>query len=99
MKHQLVRMMKRIANSLGIDVVRYRPDTYPPDFDSSTQALIRDVKPYTLTSPERIFALREAVRYLTRFKIPGAIVECGVWKGGSMMAVAKTLRELRDTER
>jgi hypothetical protein len=27
------------------------------------------------------------------------MVECGVWKGGSMMAVAKTLLRLNDTER
>jgi hypothetical protein len=32
-------------------------------------------------------------------RIPGAIVECGVWKGGSMMAVALTLLRLGDTER
>lgn len=99
MKNRLVRMVKRIARSFGVDVIRYRPGVYPSDFDSSIEALIREVKPYTLTSPERIFALREAVRYLTRFKIQGAIVECGVWKGGSMMAVAQTLRELGDSDR
>jgi hypothetical protein len=46
-----------------------------------------------------VFALRQSVDYVVRHKIPGAIVECGVWKGGSMMAVAKTLIELGAKDR
>jgi hypothetical protein len=46
-----------------------------------------------MTSPERVFALRQSVQYLAKHGIQGDIVECGVWKGGSMMAVAQTLQE------
>lgn len=56
--------------------------------DDETVQLVRD---YTMTSPERIRALCSAVRYIEETKIEGAIVECGVWRGGSMMAVARTL--------
>jgi hypothetical protein len=52
-----------------------------------------------MTSAERIFALRQAVMHVVQHEIPGDVVECGVWKGGSMMAVARTLKELRSTER
>ena len=45
----------------------------------------------TMNSPERLSALIDAVEYVERAAIPGAIVECGVWRGGSMMAVALTL--------
>jgi hypothetical protein len=68
-------------------------------FEAATQATIDAVKPYTMTSPDRVAALCEAVRYIDRFDIPGAVVECGVWAGGSMMAAARTLRELGDTSR
>lgn len=44
-----------------------------------------------MTSPERLYALYKAVEYLTLAKIPGAIVACGVWRGGSMMCAAMTL--------
>lgn len=52
-----------------------------------------------MTSPERIYSLIEAVKYVETNQIPGAIVECGVWKGGSMMAVAETLKHLNNTSR
>jgi hypothetical protein len=46
-----------------------------------------------MTGIERRFALLEAIRYLTHQNIPGSIVECGVWRGGSMMlALAELLR-------
>lgn len=49
-----------------------------------------------MTSPERMFALYEAVRYVSRAGIPGDIVECGVWRGGSSMLAALTCLELGD---
>jgi hypothetical protein len=52
-----------------------------------------------MTSAERIYALIQAVRYISSNDIEGAIVECGVWKGGSMAAIAKILLQLRNTTR
>ncbi|QDU98009.1 TylF/MycF/NovP-related O-methyltransferase [Lignipirellula cremea] len=55
--------------------------------------------PYTMTSSARIAALCEAIEYVVARNIPGDIVECGVWRGGSMMAVAHTLRRLGSASR
>ena len=52
-----------------------------------------------MTSPERILALCEAVDYVCNSGIEGDIVECGVWKGGSMAAVARTLISNSTTDR
>lgn len=49
-----------------------------------------------MTSPERMFALYEAVRYVSRAGIGGDVVECGVWRGGSSMLAALTCLELSD---
>ena len=54
--------------------------------------LMARVRPYTLTSDERIYALTEAVRYVVRREVPGAFVECGVWRGGSVMAMINALQ-------
>lgn len=52
-----------------------------------------------MTSKERVVSLIRAVQYIERYRIPGAIVECGVWRGGSMMAVAKTLLNIGARDR
>ena len=50
--------------------------------------------PYTLTGVPRLQALVDATRYCVRREIPGAFVECGVWLGGSILAMILTLQEI-----
>ncbi|MFD9499107.1 TylF/MycF/NovP-related O-methyltransferase [Streptomyces sp. NPDC060035] len=72
---------------------------FPADYDDEAKDIIRAVKPYTMTSPERLNAFVLATRHIVRHDIPGDIVECGVWRGGSMQACAKTLLSLGETGR
>jgi O-methyltransferase len=46
------------------------------------------VREFTLLSLERIVANIRAIDYVLRRDIPGDIVECGIWRGGSTMAMA-----------
>jgi predicted O-methyltransferase YrrM len=55
--------------------------------------------PFTMTSVARQFVLHQAVRHVVANRIAGDIVECGVWRGGSMMLAALTLAELQATDR
>jgi hypothetical protein len=52
-----------------------------------------------MTTPRRIAALCDGVEHVVRADVPGAVVECGVWKGGSMMAAALTLLRLGASDR
>jgi len=67
-----------------------------PEQDKLAAAAVQD---FTMTSLERRFHLIQSVRHIVRHRIPGDIVECGVWRGGSMMLVARTLMELGDVSR
>ena len=62
-----------------------------PDAPSEFIETIQAVQPYTMTSPQRVLALCNAVQYILQNQILGSFVECGVWRGGSMAAVARTL--------
>ena len=75
-----------------------RPE-FPADVDEQAREVIRAVQPYTMTSMDKLFGLISATRYLARNDIPGAVVECGVWRGGSMHAVARTLLSVDETSR
>jgi O-methyltransferase len=74
-------------------------DGFPIDYTPEEIRIIRMVAPYTRTGPERIQPLIQAINYIVRGGIPGAFVECGVWKGGSMMAAAAALKQLGQTGR
>jgi hypothetical protein len=76
-----------------------KPKGLPADYDDEAKDVIRAVKPWTMTGPDKMFALIQTVRYVARHRIPGDVVECGVWRGGSMQAVARTLMAHGDTTR
>jgi hypothetical protein len=91
-----MRAARSVANRLGVDIVRKSRGTaplYDPDLDSAAIAIIERALPYTMTSVSRLFSVIEAVRYIAHAGIEGDIVECGVWRGGSMIAAALTLLE------
>jgi O-methyltransferase len=71
----------------------------PADYDDEAKEIVRAVRPWTMTGADKVYALIQAVRYVTRHRIPGDIVECGVWRGGSMHAAARTLAAVGDTSR
>ena len=63
----------------------------PRNYDKEARQIIRTVRPRTMTAHEKVWALILATRYVVDHSIPGAIVECGVWRGGSMQAAALDL--------
>jgi O-methyltransferase len=70
-----------------------------PGIDPECQAVIRRVRPRTMTSRVKLHTLVLTTRHLVRHGIEGDVVECGVWRGGSMQAIALTLMEQGDTSR
>jgi hypothetical protein len=103
MRAKLKSTLKHVIRATGFDVVRYPPVEPPPsfplDFTEEEIALCTKVKPFTLGEHIAIQMTATAVEYLVKGGIPGAIVECGVWRGGMMMTAAHTLLKLGDTNR
>src|SRR5689334_12191616 len=97
---------QRLVSATGYRVVKAdqpkkkrKPAPFPSFYDEEARAVIRAVRPWTMTSREKLFALIVAVRYLVDHAIDGDIVECGVWRGGSMQAIARVLAARGDTSR
>jgi len=94
--------LKKNLRHFGYQISRinaHDPLTSLGDLTADEQAIIRSAQPYTLTSPERLATVIEAVKYIVTHRIPGDIAECGVWRGGSMVAIARTLLALGETDR
>src|SRR4051812_20909454 len=65
----------------------------PAHYDDAAKKIIRAVRARSMTSHLKLYALVLATRHVADHGIPGAVVECGVWRGGSMQAVAHALLE------
>jgi O-methyltransferase len=63
------------------------------------RAIAEQVRGYTMTNPLRVHALLDSVAYVVARGIPGAFAECGVWRGGSVMAMLLKLKALGVTDR
>ncbi|MCK9876713.1 TylF/MycF family methyltransferase [Frankia sp. Ag45/Mut15] len=91
--------LRRAAGRAGFEVTRRPGWEAPAGMDAEALATIRESAPFTLTDQAKVFGLIQGIRYVVRNRIPGDIVECGVWAGGSTMAAARTLLQLGDTSR
>ncbi len=86
--------IQKFLNARGFAIIRYTAG-YPPEYLETFRA----IKEFTATSTERQAGLIAAVEYVVQNKIAGDFVECGVWRGGSTMAAALTLKRCGDTSR
>jgi len=55
-----------------------------------THALVNDIAyQYSKSGPDRLYAMGKACWRIDEYKIPGDIVECGVWRGGNIILARK----------
>jgi len=69
------------------------------DVEPEFRAILEQVRRYTMTMVERLHALWTSVGYVAAARLPGDLVECGVWRGGSVMTMALELLRRGDTDR
>lgn len=84
-----------VQHKLGVTKA-FNPDHYPDIEDNLFWGLCRRVFDYSLLPVENLWSLYAAVRYIVARNIPGDLVECGVFLGGSVRLMAETLAALRD---
>ncbi|MHB8294506.1 MAG: TylF/MycF/NovP-related O-methyltransferase [Acidimicrobiales bacterium] len=76
-----------------------RATTLIPDLEALEPDFMRSwesVRPLTLTTAPMGYALWNACVYVVRAQIPGSIVECGVWRGGSILLAWRALTHAGD---
>lgn len=92
-------MLERIARLVARNRAKKVPEEPRTDISETDTIIIERVRPYTMTTDERLVALIDSVRYLAQRGVSGDFAECGVWRGGSVMAMLLALMEHEDTER
>ncbi len=91
LKSFLGRVVTAGVDRLGYHLVRNLSGAFDsldyPDATDRDRSIYEQIRSYTMTSEARVWALIRAVDYLDENKIAGDFVECGVWRGGSAMAM------------
>jgi O-methyltransferase len=96
----MIKLLNKAAAKFEYKIVRNVVEPGPDmQGDQQFMQLYHFCKPFTMTSPERLYSLYQSVKYVINNNIKGDFVECGVWKGGSSMMIAKVLQSLDVTDR
>ena len=98
----LKKLLKKIIHKLllffNLEISRIK-SPYHQDMNEEFIKIYEECERFTYTPMERMFVLYKLVKHIIINKIPGDIVECGVWQGGSCMLIAKTLMLHGDIDR
>lgn len=89
-------MLRRIART---ERPGERHSSFLRSLTDEERGWIEQALPYSITSAERLVANMDAVRHVCRSDIDGALVECGVWRGGSVLAMIRALQQAGVTDR
>jgi hypothetical protein len=91
-------MLSLLRRLLGQPQVQ-RKTPFVPQYTAEEEAILQRAKPLTMTSKERLVSLVDAVSYVVERKVPGSFAECGVWRGGSVLAMILRLQQLGQADR
>jgi O-methyltransferase len=92
------KIILNIINKFGYSLIKNK-SSFPDIKENEFWEIYALCKPFTMTSVERMYSLYSAVGYVLSNNIEGDFVECGVWRGGSAMLIAKMLVNRNITNR
>ena len=93
---KLKRFIKAKVFKIKIDKDKFLEELLITSKSKKIHSLI---SPYTMTSIYNQYSLFQAINYVIDKDIEGDIIECGVWKGGSSLLIAKVLADSDKTEK
>ena len=83
MKNILKKIINQFLFKFGFHIVRNR-SVIPIEANNYEINLIKTCERYSMTGSIRMWALIQSLKYVAHNNLEGDLVECGVWKGGSL---------------
>jgi O-methyltransferase len=91
--------MERLSRQTRTASARRPPRKLTTIESIDVAAVIKRVRPYTMVPEESLADLADQVRTVLTESVPGAFVECGVWRGGASFLMAELLKRARVSDR
>jgi O-methyltransferase len=76
-----------------------KKEDFPLEASDEDKLCMRQSMPISMASPQRLYATLSSTKYIIANKIPGAFVECGVWRGGNTAVMCRTLINYKEAHR
>lgn len=97
----ILKLINNVVKNFGYEIINnIDKEGIPNDIiDAEFRHIYNLCKEYSLCAVTPMFALFKSIEYIVKNHIEGDFVECGVYKGGSTMLMAHTLRHFNQTNR
>ena len=92
----LYRALQRAARKLGynFEVQSFQKSAFPTYVEPEFIALLRKYRAKTMVPWGGLHMAFRAARYIAKSQLPGAVVECGVWRGGCSFIMAEAISQI-----
>lgn len=100
--YSIKKAIRDSIRMVGLEVTRFRPrgqEKIPEYIDRYFVELYRKYSAYSMIEWQGMYAAYGAAKHIAINNLPGAVVECGVWKGGCMAMMAETCAHFGDKNR
>ena len=91
-------LLRSLLKNVGYEIRKY-PRCIDPAVEKEFKELYGKLEMKSGQSWQRFYSLYKALIHITENNIPGDIVECGVYKGASLVVAGHVLKALNDTRR
>ena len=95
----MLKVINWVLKFFKLKLVQTGKGIVPVDMEEDFLEIHKRAQPYSMVSPERLYATYQAIQYAEANNIEGDVVECGVWKGGNSMVMAMTLLKCNSQHR
>jgi hypothetical protein len=92
-----IKWVHRLLGRMGYQLVMIGAEFQ--DVPEAHKRIFQEVKPFTMTSESNVYTLLQSLEHLKRHNVSGSVVECGVWRGGMMMAAVKGMQLIGEKSR
>ena len=87
---------KNLIEKLGVTLARESRYTHADELFGKLYNL---VEPLSMVNEAGLYLTYQAAKNIAQNSTPGAIVECGVWRGGASILIAETLNAMKITDK
>lgn len=99
LKNRVKAFIAQIISLRGYEIQSIKSEVRPIEYEEEDNLIWETIKSETMASFSNFWFLLKSIDYLVENNIRGSVVECGVWRGGSSMAVALRLVQKGSLER